>query len=187
MTDVFVLFAFSDYCIPVIHNHRVVGWFKKSQLQGRDQGTTQFCSIYQMYYSCKILASYSIWKWVFNDPKFCPLETQFKFIEQAHCSTESLVVSSSGWLAITMWWNLFCDRRLCCDMTSLVPQTFPFLHASSSKVSGEKSCMRIFRVWIWRWAANISRNQTSSSREMWLVVRDRLEMITKNWLNWLFF
>jgi len=62
---------------------------------------------------------------VLNDPKFCPLETQFKYIEQAHCSTESLVVSSSGWLAITMGWNLFCDRRFCCDVTSLVPQTFP--------------------------------------------------------------
>jgi len=92
-----------------------------------------------MYYSCKILASYSVWKWVLNDPKFCPLETQFKYIEQAHCSTESMVVSSSGWLAITMWWNLFCDRCLCCDVTSLVPQTLPFLHAS--KMSGEKFCI----------------------------------------------
>jgi len=158
---------------------------QKCQLQGRDQGTTQCCSIYQMYYSCKILPSYSVWKWVLNDPKFCPLETQFKYIEQAHCLTENLVVSSSGWLAITTWWNLFCDRRLCCDVTCLGPQTFPFLHGS--KMSGEKSCMRIFRVWIWRRAVNTSRNQTSSSWEMWLVVRNRSEMITKNWLNWLFF
>jgi len=63
-------------------------------------------------------------------PKFCLLETQFEYIRQAHCSTESLFVSSSGWLAITMGWNLFCDRHLCCHVTSLVPQSFPFLRAS---------------------------------------------------------
>ena len=166
-----------------------VGWFKKSQLQGRDQGTTQFCSIYQMYYSCKILASYSIWKWVLSDPKFCPLETRFKYIEQAHCSTASMVVSSSGWLAITMWWNLFCDRRLCCDVTCLLPQTFPFLHASNFKgVWGEILYENLQSLDLKAVCElNTSRNQTSSSWEMWLVVRDRSEMITKNWLIWLLF
>ena len=84
-----------------------LGWLKKNQLQGRDQGTTQFCSIYQLYYSRKISASYSIWKWVLTDPKFCPLETQFKYTQQAHCSTESLVVSSPGWLAIP--WDGTCS------------------------------------------------------------------------------
>ena len=114
------LTTFTDYCGTFLWLVLcTVGWFK-NQLQGRDQGTTQFCSIYQLYYLCKISATYSIWKWVLTDPKFCPLETQFKYIEQAHCSTESLVMSSSGWLAITMGWNLLCDRWLCCDVTSLV-------------------------------------------------------------------